>query len=187
MAEPPISSEMSGEPDEGTIELELTLEDLSLRYATAHPASSSGKVAACGPAPTLDLRSANVTANSTAGSKVIILIGAFAIAFVSLMLESVGDRERVPGALQPYRAVNMPAQPQPLPPEQPQQRVSAVRISNPFDAAEIFEFPPGTSRAEARQWVADLLLERARGRQPLMAAVPRRRLGLSSGFRKNST
>jgi hypothetical protein len=36
-----------------------------------------------------------------------------------------------------------------------------VRIRNPFDRSEVFEFPPGTSRQEARQAVADMLLQRA--------------------------
>ena len=39
-----------------------------------------------------------------------------------------------------------------------------VRVKNPFDHSEVFEFPPGTSPAEARQAVADLLMERARDR-----------------------
>lgn len=40
-----------------------------------------------------------------------------------------------------------------------------VRLTNPFDATEVFEFPPGTSETEARDAVADLLLQRARERQ----------------------
>ncbi len=40
-----------------------------------------------------------------------------------------------------------------------------VRFTNPFDATEVFEFPPGTSEAEARQAVAAVLLQRARDRQ----------------------
>lgn len=39
-----------------------------------------------------------------------------------------------------------------------------VYFRNPFDATEVFEFPPGTSQAEARDAVADLLLKRARER-----------------------
>ena len=39
-----------------------------------------------------------------------------------------------------------------------------VRIANPFDRREIFEFPPGTSREYARTKVAEFLLDRARGR-----------------------
>jgi len=40
-----------------------------------------------------------------------------------------------------------------------------LRYRNPFDAAEVFEFPPGTSRADARRAVAAFLLQRACERQ----------------------
>ncbi len=43
--------------------------------------------------------------------------------------------------------------------------VAAVKVRNPFDATEVFEFPAGTSKAEDRQKVADLLLQRARDRR----------------------
>jgi hypothetical protein len=42
---------------------------------------------------------------------------------------------------------------------------SPARFSNPFDASEVFEFPPGTSDEQARQSVATILLQRARDRQ----------------------
>jgi hypothetical protein len=50
-------------------------------------------------------------------------------------------------------------------PPQPSAEGATVRFSNPFDATEVFEFPPGTTEAEAREAVADLLLQRARDRQ----------------------
>lgn len=50
------------------------------------------------------------------------------------------------------------ASPPPPPPGEP------VRFKNPFDHSEVFEFPPGTSPAEARQAVAQVLMERARDR-----------------------
>jgi hypothetical protein len=40
-----------------------------------------------------------------------------------------------------------------------------VKIRNPFDANEVFEFPAGTDPTAARQSVAELLLQRARERQ----------------------
>lgn len=40
-----------------------------------------------------------------------------------------------------------------------------VRFANPFDADEVFEFPPGTSESQARDAVADVLLKRAMSRQ----------------------
>ena len=43
-------------------------------------------------------------------------------------------------------------------------RGDPVRIRNPFDPSEVFEFPPGTSEAVARASAANLLLERGRER-----------------------
>ena len=40
-----------------------------------------------------------------------------------------------------------------------------VLFANPFDANEVFEFPAGTSEAEARDAVAGILMERAMQRQ----------------------
>jgi hypothetical protein len=39
-----------------------------------------------------------------------------------------------------------------------------VRVKNPFDASEVFEFPAGTAPAEARALMNELLMERARER-----------------------
>ena len=49
-----------------------------------------------------------------------------------------------------------------------------VRFKNPFDASEVFEFPAGTSQAEVRDAVAELLSQRARERQSLFVKRPRR-------------
>jgi hypothetical protein len=51
-----------------------------------------------------------------------------------------------------------------------------VRVPNPFDKKEVFEFPPGTTSEEAHAAIADTLLERARERQAEYdARHPRRR------------
>lgn len=36
-----------------------------------------------------------------------------------------------------------------------------LRVANPFDSTEVFEFPSGTSEADAHEAVAGFLLERA--------------------------
>ena len=36
-----------------------------------------------------------------------------------------------------------------------------VRVANPFDASEIFDFPAGTSEADAHEAVAGFLIDRA--------------------------
>jgi len=48
----------------------------------------------------------------------------------------------------------------PEPPE-PTPQAPPVRYANPFDPSEVFEFPAGTSRAAAREAVAEMLLQRA--------------------------
>jgi hypothetical protein len=53
-----------------------------------------------------------------------------------------------------------------LPPPEP------VVLVNPFDATEKFTFPPGTSKADARDQMATLLLQRATERR---AHIPRSR------------
>lgn len=50
-----------------------------------------------------------------------------------------------------------------------------VLFMNPFDKSEVFEFPPGTSEAEARAGVADLLIKRAMERQDQIDARPSQR------------
>lgn len=46
----------------------------------------------------------------------------------------------------------------------PEPQGSPVRVKNPFDANEVFEFPAGTTNAEARRKVSALLLQRAADR-----------------------
>jgi hypothetical protein len=63
----------------------------------------------------------------------------------------------------------------------------AMLIKNPFDRTEAFEFPPGTRKAEAREAVAKLLMERARDRLPLLAeASPRRGATAKHGTHESS-
>jgi len=50
-----------------------------------------------------------------------------------------------------------------------------LRITNPFDRTEAFEFPPGTSETEAREAVTKLLVERAHDRLPLLTETARHR------------
>lgn len=48
---------------------------------------------------------------------------------------------------------------------EPEVEGEPVLFANPFDAHEVFEFPAGTSVDEAREAVAQLLIERAVERQ----------------------
>lgn len=51
---------------------------------------------------------------------------------------------------------------------EPEPQGQPVRFANPFDATEVFEFPAGTSEAEAHEAVRNMLVERARQRQGLL-------------------
>jgi len=64
--------------------------------------------------------------------------------------------------------------PEPALPVQPEEVVAPqqVVLVNPFDATETFTFPPGTSKADARDQMATLLLQRAVERR---AHLPRTR------------
>jgi hypothetical protein len=53
--------------------------------------------------------------------------------------------------------------------------VDSVKFRNPFDQREVFEFPAGTTPTEARDAVAQILLQRARDRQGIVAERTRRR------------
>ena len=44
-----------------------------------------------------------------------------------------------------------------------------LRVANPFDVSEVFEFPAGTSEADAREAVAGFLIERATRRGTVVA------------------
>jgi hypothetical protein len=71
-----------------------------------------------------------------------------------------------PPAVVPASVPPPSAQPAELAPPEP------VVLVNPFDKTETFTFPPGTSKADARDQMATLLLQRARERG---AHVPRAR------------
>ena len=78
-----------------------------------------------------------------------------------------------PPAAAPVAEAPPPVQVAESPPPEP------VVLVNPFDKSEKFTFPPGTSKAEAREQMANLLLQRAverganRPRSRKLAAEPR--------------
>jgi hypothetical protein len=72
-------------------------------------------------------------------------------------------RAQASRAVEPQR-LSQSLTPSPVPQYAPVREVP-VKFANPFDATEVFEFPQETSQAEAREAVAELLLNRARERQ----------------------
>jgi hypothetical protein len=78
---------------------------------------------------------------------------------------------RPPMQARAVQAITHSAAPEPNPVIPAPAAPLPVRFANPFDASEIFEFPAGTSEAAAHQSVAELLLQRARERLPVIAKM----------------
>jgi len=78
-----------------------------------------------------------------------------AIAYVATNPQQLTRTSAAAAALAPAPKITAPPPPQAQP----------VTFKNPFDASEVFQFPSGTSEAEARQSVAEILIQRARERK----------------------
>jgi hypothetical protein len=107
-------------------------------------------------------------------SRVAYGLGAAAVvAVAAVLIASRASRIEDPAAVAvvttpPAVAVLPPAPEPPAPP---------VKFTNPFDRTEVFEFPAGTSRAQARQKVAEVLIKRAQERRPTLRRVASKRTG----------
>jgi hypothetical protein len=71
----------------------------------------------------------------------------------------------------PVMAVARPSVVVPAPASVAPSSQPTVKVINPFDKSEVFEFPAGSTYAENRDKVAQMLLERARERQGQWARV----------------
>ena len=134
-----------------TIELALTEEDmLALSRAAdeerveTNPGSSSviATAAFLRDRSLWSRRWIPVLASSILGVVICIVLGVVAHRISAVTITAPSEAERSPESLDP-----------------------PVRFSNPFDASEVFEFPPGTSDEQARQSAAAILLQRARDRR----------------------
>lgn len=104
-----------------------------------------------------------------------LLIGA-AVAVVSILLGSVAHLAAKQKPVAPPVVQSTPLPPAPLSVEDPVPVGEPVLYKNPFDRTEVFEFPAGTTQAEARDAVAKLLMERAQGRGPDVLKLHIRRI-----------
>ncbi len=84
-------------------------------------------------------------------------------AFSERKLSSPHTRSTIPAAPDPY------VEEEPLPVEE-----QPVLVKNPFDESEVFELPAGTTKAEARAYVEEVLLKRAAERQAFIQTSAKR-------------
>jgi hypothetical protein len=164
------SAGFAGAADEDTIELELSPEQmlaLSRSGKEEQAAASQVSTPISTPAePASPNKNVNVRNGTRTGRWPLArAASALGIAAAALALGSAAHRAADRSSSPPAVTIKAPTSAAPAAPEPAGLQSSLVRFKNPFDAAEIFEFPPGTSEAEARQSVAELLLQRARDRQ----------------------
>ena len=162
-------STIPSEHDEDTIELELSAEEM-LGLSRAFSAAQTART---DPEP-VSLAAATPPAHCAGKRRIrpwpMVLVAALVAALVGIATTIAwrpGPSHRVVRRIAPAPVVNSapPVASQPAPVPQPQEPQGPPRrVRNPFDAHEVFEFPAGTAKAEARQKVAELLMQRAADR-----------------------
>jgi hypothetical protein len=157
--EGPISAGSARDSSDDTIALELT-EEQRLALSRAAPAAAPPDESEPVPAAPAYM---NFAYRPTARIEFVcnVTLAVLALGFATALLWPRPERH----AFVPPPAIAAPVAeviPAPAPPEP---EGSPVRITNAFDATEVFEFPHGTSKSEAREAVVELLLSRARARQ----------------------
>jgi hypothetical protein len=168
-------------PEEGVLELELTAEEVR---ALAQPREVRPSVAVrvVPSAPPREVASSPPVAGSSFGDEVSLprtpprlaniglTLGAAVVVVVGVAsFYSSGSGDSVtapdPATVLALETVD-DARPAPVVVHEP-----PVRFANPFDPTEVFEFPAGTTKAAAREKVADLLIRRAQERRPSIRRV----------------
>jgi len=160
--------EFSDDPGEDTIELELSPQDLlTLSRASDEENALAPQLDAMSCAePALKEVSSTAPGTPRMGRLPLARVaGVLSIAAAVIALASAAHRAVVAPSVT-AAATNPSGSPAAATTRWPAESTnSIVRIRNPFDASEVFDFPPGTSEAEARQAVSNVLLRRARDRQ----------------------
>ncbi len=156
-----------------TIEMEFTAEQqLKLSQAAeaattvAFPAESTPS-----PAQALAVCTTVETSLQAGGMKQLrvrpLILIAAVVGVTAAITWRVAGHMRGPDQIQPDRIVVRLVIPPiaPPPPMSLQPQAPPVRVRNPFDVTEVFEFPAATSRTEARAAMAKMLLGRAQDRR----------------------
>ena len=184
MAPPGGTVGFDDDPDEDTVEMVLTPADLLLLERAAEEPQPAARLPEETPphAPTtIDSvlpsmpsqtssphKSANLTRGALAGVAGALVI-VVAVASLSTARLSATAKSSPAPVTTKLVAAAAPATTTPTPTVEPPQPAAApdpqpLRYKNPFDKSEVFEFPAGTTREEARQSVAELLMQRAHDR-----------------------
>ncbi len=161
--EEPTTAVPARDASDDTVELELTSEQglaLSRAAESAAATARSEESHRVLPVPEYASSASGRTARIDFAANVTFAVVVLGVAVAFLWPTS--DRRPPPAAavasIAPRAQVTPaaePAEPQGAP----------VRVTNAFDATEVFEFPHGTTETAARQTVAELLLSRARDRR----------------------
>ena len=165
--------------DEDTIELMLSPEQMRV-LSDAATADAAGAATPASPPqasvrPTISTKGASPKATQPrhwpAGG-VAAIVGVTVVLGTLVALGAIAQRTSERKHLAAAVPAPTPVAATPVAPQPPPAPGEPVRFKNPFDHSEVFEFPPGTSPAEARQAVAELLMERARGRHVQFVGRP---------------
>jgi hypothetical protein len=157
--------------DADTVEMELTPEQMLVLRQAAVVSQSPPAPPVLVPAPLVVVRRIEYSepVKRRVGKRLAVALGIVGAAVVLSGVAYVAGKRSAP--VQIVTASPPPLPPAPVPAVEPQRvelpvaQVEPVRFRNPFDRNEVFEFPAGTTQVEARDAVAELLLERARQRQ----------------------
>ena len=150
--------------DAADTEVELSAEDL-LALSNSHTTKSDALLTWAQSTPTVSVRTREARVpklpTNLAGARIALsLVGAFVLVSAGYGLmawyeatPSLADTFEQKTSLRELLSEASPAETEP------------VRLTNPFDAKEVFEFSPGTSQDAAREAVAEILMKRAMSRQ----------------------
>ena len=152
--------------DAADTEVELSAEDL-LALSNSHTTKSDALLTWAQSIPTVSVRTREAsapklpTSRYPAGARIALsLVGALVLVSAGYGLiawhkatPSLADTFEQKTSLRELLSEASPAETEP------------VRLTNPFDAKEVFEFSPGTTQDAAREAVADILMKRAMSRQ----------------------
>jgi|GEM_PF-3282566 len=158
------------ESSDDTIELELTGDQGVALARAAEAAQQTERRDETGPALAVPAYE-NSTFRRTARIDFICNVTFAAAMLVVAVAFLWPASERHPPAPAITRPAPLVVEATPTKPAEPQGE--PVRITNSFDPTEVFEFPHGTAKLEAREAVADLLLSRARERRSKALALTR--------------